>query len=266
MEMAVDRNQDYEQFKTRFLQLTGINLSLYKEEQMKRRLDSFRARKQFPDLAALCFEMERSDKLLRQVLSRMTINVTEFFRNASRWQTLEEKIRRIARRKKDILVWSAACSTGEEPYSLAILIGKYISADRYRILATDIDRDVLRQAETGIYTEEAVTCFTSEERLHYFTVSGRDYRIRPELKGSVQFLRHDLLRDSAPGRFDLIVCRNVLIYFTEEGKSLIYQKFGHSLSDDGILFVGSTEQIFRPDIYGLKSEEAFFYRKLNPCD
>lgn len=259
--MTVDRDQDYEQFKAGFLQLTGINLSLYKEEQMKRRLNSFRARKHFPDLAALCFEMGQSDELLNQVLSRMTINVTEFFRNAARWQTLEEKIRRIAGKKKALSVWSAACSTGEEPYSLAILIGKYLPADRYRILATDIDREVLQQAETGNYLEQAVACFSPEERHHYFTASGLIYQIRPELKGSVQFFRHDLLRDPAPGRFDLIVCRNVLIYFTEEGKSLIYQKFGDSLSDEGVLFVGSTEQIFRPDVYGLKSEEAFFYRK-----
>ncbi|WP_010631662.1 CheR family methyltransferase [Sporolactobacillus vineae] len=259
--MESDRNQDYEQFKERFFRLTGINLSLYKEEQMKRRLNSFRARKQFPDLVALADGMEQSGELLDQVLSRMTINVTEFFRNASRWQILEDKIKGIAARKENLTVWSAACSTGEEPYSLSMLIGKYFSGNHYRIVATDIDREVLRQAEAGIYQQQAVSGFSAEEQQQFFTIKGPFYRIRPELKRSVRFLRHDLLRDPAPGRFDVIVCRNVLIYFTEEGKSLIYQKFGHALNQGGILFVGSTEQIFRPDIFGLASAESFFYRK-----
>lgn len=259
--MDSDSNQDYEQFKKEFFQLTGINLSLYKEEQMKRRLNSFRARKQFPDLAALYTGMEQSGELLNQVLSRMTINVTGFFRNASRWRVLEEKIKELAATRRELTIWSAACSTGEEPYSLAILTGKYLSGDRYRIVATDIDRKVLRQAETGMYQEQAVSCFSPEERQRFFTLKDTFYQIRPELKTRVRFMHHDLLRDAAPGQFDLIVCRNVLIYFTEEGKSLIYQKFGRSLKDDGILFVGSTEQIFRPDSFGLVSEESFFYRK-----
>jgi chemotaxis protein methyltransferase CheR len=228
---------------------------------MKRRLDAFRVRKQFPDLAALSEGMERSGELLDQVLSRMTINVTEFFRNASRWKILERKIKEMAARKRELTIWSAACSTGEEPYSLAMLMGNYFPGNRYKIVATDIDRKVLRQAAAGIYTQQAVAGFTPEQQQRFFTARGSFYQIRPELKQKVQFRRHDLLRDPAPGRFDVIVCRNVLIYFTEEGKSLIYQKFGRSLNEGGLLFVGSTEQIFRPDRYGLASVESFFYRK-----
>lgn len=255
-------DQDYEQFKRLFFQLTGINLSLYKEEQMKRRLNSLRLRKEIPSFVDYFHQLKDNKHLLDEFLSRMTINVTEFFRNRSRWDILAGKIQALVSSGKRLNVWSAACSTGEEPYSLALLLSKYMPQLNFSIVATDIDRRVLDQARTGAYLEKAIELLNQDER-RQFTQKGMLYYVNPRLKQTIQFLQHDLLRDPSPGTFDLIVCRNVLIYFTEDGKKKIYHKFSDALQPNGILFVGSTEQIFNASTYHLRSTETFFYEKTN---
>ncbi|RYM05394.1 protein-glutamate O-methyltransferase CheR [Sporolactobacillus sp. THM7-7] len=255
-------DQDYEQFKQMFMNLTGIDLSLYKEEQMKRRLNTLRLKRQIPTFVSYYLQMKKSDELLQECLNRITINVTEFFRNRQRWDVLEGKLIRSFLQKKHVSVWSAACSTGEEAYSLAILLSKHFSPDRFSIVATDVDRTVLQKAAEGKYVTGALKSVTAQERRQYFLREGLFYRIDERLKRSIRFMRHDLLAEPSPGLFDLVVCRNVLIYFTNEGKNRIYQKLSDALKTNGILFVGSTEQIFQPKTYHLKAAETFFYEKI----
>ncbi|SFF95560.1 CheR family methyltransferase [Sporolactobacillus nakayamae] len=253
--------QDYEQFKRLFFQLTGINLSLYKEEQMKRRLNSLRMRREIPTFVDYAHRLKEDKVLLDEILSRMTINVTEFFRNRPRWTILEGKIQEIASSGRQLKIWSAACSTGEEPYSLAILLSKYLPNMNFSIVATDIDRNVLEKASEGAYLEKAIQMLTPDERRH-FSKKGFLYHVNPNLKQTIHFKQHDLLLDPIPGKFDLIVCRNVLIYFTEEGKKTIYMKLSDALRVNGVLFVGSTEQIFNASTFHLRSTETFFYEKM----
>ncbi|GGL47078.1 CheR family methyltransferase [Sporolactobacillus putidus] len=254
-------DQDYEQFKNLFFQLTGIDLSLYKEEQMKRRLNTLRVRKGMPSFVTFFQEMRKSEPMFSEFLAKMTINVTEFFRNRQRWDILENKIRQYCVNRRSLQVWSAACSTGEEAYSLAMILSKFLPDGRFSITASDIDQAVLEKAREGRYLGRAVESLTPEERSRYFRKDGLFYCVDAKLKQSIRFIRHDLLSDPAPGKFDLVVCRNVLIYFTEEGKKRIYHKLSHSLKENGILFVGSTEQIFHPETYQLRSAETFFYEK-----
>ncbi|MFT8871134.1 MAG: protein-glutamate O-methyltransferase CheR [Sporolactobacillus sp.] len=252
-------NQDYEAFKMMIFRYTGINLSLYKEEQMLRWLNTLRVKRGMPSFVAYFQAMQTSNELLAEFLSRMTINVTEFFRNRPRWQVLEEKMHELAAKKQKLAVWSAACSSGEEPYSLGIMLRRFLPVERFTILATDLDREVLGRAEQGRYPEQAVAALTEKERQRYFTKEGAAYVVDRQLRHNMRFQSHDLLKDPAPGRFDLIVCRNVLIYFTEDGKSLIYRKLSDALYSDGVLFVGSTEQIFHPENYKLEPAGTFFY-------
>ncbi|MCO7127032.1 protein-glutamate O-methyltransferase CheR [Sporolactobacillus shoreicorticis] len=258
--MSEAMEQDYEQFKSLFFQLTGINLSLYKQEQMKRRLNSLRIKREIPSFVDYAYQLKENKQLLDEILSRMTINVTEFFRNRPRWNILEHKIRELAAENKHLNIWSAACSTGEEPYSLAILCSKYMSKKAFSIMATDIDQKILNTASQGTYLEKAIENLTADERRH-FSKKGLLFEVEDELRQTICFMKHDLLLDPLPGHFDIIVCRNVLIYFTEEGKKKIYQKLSDALKSDGILFVGSTEQIFSPAVYHLCSTETFFYQK-----
>ncbi|GEB76147.1 CheR family methyltransferase [Sporolactobacillus inulinus] len=258
--MSEIRNEDYETFKRLFFNLTGIDLCFYKEEQMKRRLNTLRMRHGFSSFEDFAHHLRKERTLLDETLSRMTINVTEFFRNRQRWAVLEKKIAELASHKGTITAWSAACSTGEEAYSLAILMSNYLPQNQFSILATDIDEKVLEQAKNGIYPELAIHGLNADER-SFFINKGSQYEVHPQLKQSIHFWKHDLLLDPSPRSFDLIVCRNVLIYFTEEGKQSIYHKLGQALKPGGILFVGSTEQIFNAARYQLKASETFFYEK-----
>lgn len=252
---------DYELFKQKIYRLTGVNLSLYKEEQMKRRLNTLRLKRGVPTFSAYYRKLEQSDEWLHEFLARITINVTEFFRNRPRWDVLERKLTERLARVSRFSAWSAACSTGEEAYSLAILLSRHMPVDRFSITATDIDNGALESARKGEYLEHSLEAVTPEERKRFFRKDGSVYRINAALKRPIRFVRHDLLIDPAPGVFDLVVCRNVLIYFTHEGKQTIYGKLSESLKTSGILFVGSTEQIFHPEAYRLKPAETFFYEK-----
>jgi len=253
--------EDYEQFKKLFVRLTGIDLSLYKEEQMKRRLKTLLVKRQMPSFQAYYKHLCHSEEMLEECLNRITINVTEFFRNRPRWDVLEKKLADAFASKRRLTVWSAACSTGEEPYSIAMMLAKHLPLEKFSVIATDVDREVLKKAKEGRFTERALSSLTLDEKQRFFHKDGLIYAIDERLKKTIAFQYNNLLSDPAPGQFDVIVCRNVLIYFTEEGKQTIYQKMARALKEDGILFVGSTEQIFHPENYALKPAETFFYEK-----
>jgi chemotaxis protein methyltransferase CheR len=255
-------DQDYQQFILHILKKTGIDLSLYKEGQMKRRLATLYEKRGFGSFQEYFIEMNRSPQLLNELLDRITINVTEFFRNAQRWSVLENKILpRLLAEKKPLKIWSAASSTGEEPYTLAMILSKYLPISQFSILATDIDNKAIQRAKEGIYQERSITEIPELMKEKYFQQDGPLYRLSPEIKRLVTFRQHNLLADSFDKHFDLIICRNVLIYFTEEAKSLLYRKFSQSLRQGGSLFVGSTEQIFTPGEYNLEIEDTFFYKR-----
>jgi chemotaxis protein methyltransferase CheR len=130
-----------------------------------------------------------------------------------------------------------------------------------QIHATDLDDGALQRAKDGIYIDRSLKEVPPNYVERYFTRQGDFYHIKSELTQSIQFKKQNLLEDSFESQYDLIICRNVMIYFTEEAKSMLYHKFSRALRPGGILFVGSTEQIFSPGQYGLESAETFFYRK-----
>lgn len=255
---------DYNQFTKKIKDLLDIDLDLYKETQMKRRLTSFRDKKGYRTFLELYDAIEKNHELKTEFLDRITINVSEFFRNYKRWEILEKKILpKLLKDKSKISVWSAACSTGEEPYTLAIILSNFLPLHSISILATDIDPNVIEKAKAGIYHENSLKEVPVHIKEKYFTqVSATEYKIDEKLKQPIRFKIEDLFQANYRNEFDLIVCRNVLIYFTEEAKQQLYYKFNDALQKDGILFVGSTEQIFQPQTYGFATEDTFFYRKI----
>ncbi|WP_276351615.1 CheR family methyltransferase [Cohnella caldifontis] len=253
---------DFARFVEDIRKLTSIDLSLYKENQMRRRLTTLRLKHGFSAFSAYYEALARDPKLLGEFLDRMTINVSEFWRNPNRWQMLKERfLEPMAQRPGRLLVWSAACSTGEEPYTLAMLLDSLGALERTTLLATDIDETVLAKAKEGAYADRSMRDVPQEYLLRYFRQENGMYRVTDKLKQAVRFQRQNLLLDPFPDRYDLIVCRNVMIYFTEEAKSGLYRKFAQALKPGGILFVGSTEQIFSPGQYGLEAADTFFYRR-----
>lgn len=253
---------DYEKFAEQIKRKTGIDLSLYKEAQMLRRLTSLYEKKGFRNFAEYFSAIDNDPKLLHELLDRMTINVSEFYRNGKRWEVLENKILpKLLGKNKTLKVWSAACSTGEEPYTIAMILSKLVPISQISILATDIDDNVIARAKMGVYPERSLQEVPSDVKKRYFSTEGGFYKVSDEIKKTVTFKKQNLLADRFDSNFDLIVCRNVLIYFTEEAKDQLYKKFSASLRQDGIFFVGSTEQIFNPGSYGFDTEDTFFYRK-----
>ncbi len=253
---------DYGRFVIEFHRMSGLDLHLYKESQMKRRIDSHikkYAVKTYDDFLKL---VKENPAIMETFMSYVTINVSEFFRDPKQWNTLESDILpKIIQPNKTFNVWSAACSTGDEPYTLAIILNKLIPSGRFKIIATDLDKEIIAKAKKGEYPEKQLLHLPSEYKHKYFTKEKDLYTIKSEIKKNIEFRQHNLLKDPYLSGMDLIVCRNVLIYFTEDAKHTIYGKFAKSLSETGILFVGSTEQIISPSQYGLKSQKMFFYSK-----
>lgn len=253
---------DYEQFVSQMYRKTGIDLSLYKEQQMRRRLTSLRNKRGFRTFNEYYASMEKDDGMLEELVDRMTINVTEFYRNPRRWDVLRDRvIPKLIKNKRQINIWSAACSTGEEPYSLAILLRENFPQIKANIIATDLDDKALAKAKQGVYAEQSLKALPEDKKAKYFTFKNNQYYINNDMKQMINFKKHNLLKDAYPKNMDLIVCRNVLIYFTDEAKDFVYTNFSKSLIDDGVLFVGSTEQIFNPDAYGFSLFDTFFYEK-----
>ena len=254
-------HRGWEWFVKKFFQKSGIDLQYYKRPQMERRINSFMRTAgvaNYADLIKLC---EDNPEVRRRFIEHLTINVSEFFRNANHWEVLRQQIiPELIKRRSSLTIWSAGCSTGEEPYSLAIMMQEYFPGYVHRIWATDLDQAVLNKAKNGIYSEKAVQGIPAHLINKYF-YRDSDFQVVESIKQMVKFEKHDLLADRFPGDFDLILCRNVAIYFTEEAKEKLYRKFAQALAVDGVLFIGSTEQIFQARELNLKSIATFFYQK-----
>lgn len=255
-------DRDFLQFIANVKRKTGIDLALYKEAQMKRRLTSLRQKRGYADFVSYFEAMSGDKELYYEFLDRMTINVSEFFRNSGRWAVLNQKILpRLMKEKPRLKCWSAACSTGEEPYTLALILSQFMPLRDMNILASDIDEGAIAKAKIGIYTERSLQECPKDLLKKYFIQDGSHYRLSEEIKNAIKFKQHNLLAEPFDTQYDLIICRNVMIYFTEEAKHQLYQKFSQALRPGGVLFVGSTEQIFQPQQYKFETEDTFFYRK-----
>lgn len=253
----------YEVFKKQVNDFIHIDLNYYKEKQMKRRITSLLKRNSFNDFDDYFQGLESDKALLDEFVNYLTINVSEFYRNPSQWEVLEKEILPdiINKKNKNIKIWSSACSTGEEPYSMVMLLTKFFDLKDIKILASDIDVGAMDKAKLGIYNSKSLDNLPKEFKVKYFEPIESSYKIKDDIKKCVEFKKMDLLKDVFPRNLDLIICRNVMIYFTEDAKELLYKKFYDSLSNNGVLFVGSTEQIILPDRYKLKSLKTFFYKK-----
>ena len=254
--------ENYEGFKQKILKLTGIDLSSYKERQMRRRIDSLIHRNNYDDYDEYFKALTQNSNLYDEFINYLTINVSEFYRNPEQWKVLENEIMpEIMKFNKKPKIWSAACSTGEEPYSLAMMMSRYVDLNSFRILATDIDDAALNKAMVGIYSAKSLENLPRNFVDSFFVKSGDYYKVSERIINCIDFRHHNLLVDKYPENCDLIVCRNVMIYFTEEAKEDIYQKFNKALVKDGILFIGSTEQILNYKELNYSRSKSFFFIK-----
>ncbi|SFP92765.1 chemotaxis protein methyltransferase CheR [Lachnospiraceae bacterium XBB1006] len=255
----------YEKFKKDVFTLTKIDLNAYKEKQMKRRIDTLIGKnkcKSYDEYVAL---IKNDKERFEEFVNFLTINVSEFYRNPEQWELLDKDVfpKLIEKFGNNIKIWSAACSTGDEPYSLVMALSRHLPLEKIKIIATDIDKQVIAKAKVGLYSAKSIANVPADLKKKYFTEIGGSYQISDSIKQRVEFKEHNLLKDSYPTGCHLIVCRNVLIYFTEEAKEEVYKKFNAALVNDGVLFIGSTEQIMNYKEIGYDRAQSFFFIKNN---
>lgn len=258
------RNAEYAYFCRKVTELTGINLSNYKSKQMYRRLLNYMRRRQIPDFLIFAKRVAKEPGELDRLVDYLTINVSEFFRNAEQWKILRDKVipglatlpaSNIAR------VWSAGCSAGQEAYSAAIAFAEAWKQQVF-ILGTDIDEPSLKKAREGRYSGDEVKNVSDRLLRKHFRLDGGLYVVNDTLKKTVSFEKHNLLGSDYPCNMDLILCRNVLIYFTDEGQEHVISGLASSLRPGGVLFMGATEAIFKCKEYGLSQICPFFYQRI----
>ncbi len=254
---------NFDFFYTWAAQDLKLNLYEYKEKQLQRRILTVMNKAGAASLEEYA-ELIKKDKEIRQFfLDYITINVTEFYRNKEIFDDFEEIVQtRLMTKFPSLKIWSAACSIGAEPYSLALIAENRQLKLQDRILATDIDETILKRAINGIYRKNEMKNVSKMEQEKYFELKNGHYHLKNAIKKKVHFKKHDLLSDPYDTGFHLIVCRNVTIYFKGDSRDRIYQKIRDSLVAGGIFFVGATEVINEPEKNGFKKLTSFLYEKL----
>ena len=261
IEQTVD-HAAYETFSDAVKHLLGFDLTQYKRPQVWRRANSFAKQKGFDNLVGLCETCKTDVELRTELRDMITINVSEFFRNPEAWEQVRAQVLPdLARLGRPIRMWSAGCSLGYEPYTWAMLVKEFGAGADTKILATDLDETILTQARASAYSDIQMVGVSPARKARFFETSADRWVIKPELRGMVQWKRQDLLRDPFPSDLDIIACRNVVIYFTDEAKDGLYKRFAAALRPDGFLFIGATEAISDWRAFGLKMISSGLYRK-----
>jgi chemotaxis protein methyltransferase CheR len=249
--------------KKKIRELTQFDLDNYGRNQMIRRLDGFISRLKVNSVAQYCKLLERDTQELEKLQNFLTINVSEFFRDPAQFKILQEDmLPALLRSNLKLNIWSAGCSNGAEAYSVAILLDRLSPYRDHRILATDIDKNIISQAAAGgSYKLADIRKVPQALVEKYFTNNDGDIRVIDRIRKKVTFKLHDLTRDPFEKNFDLIVCRNVVIYFSDETKKKLRREFLNSLKINGILFIGATETMLDTRDTGFLRLSSCFYRK-----
>ncbi len=256
---------DYERFGDFLRAQVGIDLQQYKRRQMERRIRSFALRRGITNLDDYQPVVRGDADELDALLDRITINVSQLFRNPEQWDRLAADIvpDLVATGGGRIRAWSAGCSFGAEAFSLAATVRSTAPRAQLSIHASDIDRRILAAAGRGQFTEEDARTAPPELLREHFEQNADGWRARPTLTSAVRFAHEDLLNTRPlAGSFDLVLCRNVVIYFTPEARSAVHEMLAHSVRPGGYLVIGSTERIAQPlDELGLEQAHPFVFRK-----
>ncbi|MDI9219209.1 CheR family methyltransferase [Clostridium tertium] len=253
---------DFTEFHNWIYREFNINLNAYKQEQLNRRIGSLMSRIDIKSLDDYKRLLLSNNKERQRFLDFITINVTEFFRNPELFKELEKNLKSYLLNNNKLKIWSAACSIGCEPYSIAMMVNELNPIGRNTIIATDIDNTILNRAKLGEYVQAEMKNVSEDYMKKYFQLEKDKYIINNNIKSMVIFKKHDLILDNYEKDFDLIVCRNVIIYFKNEVKKEIFKKFSSSLKKGGLLFVGATESIYNYKDYGLEKVSTFIYKRV----
>lgn len=258
----MEQELEFDFFKEWVKKKLKIDLHAYKEKQLHRRIATVMGSAGAEDLRSYAALIEKDAQVRQVFLDYITINVTEFYRNREIFEEFETAVKEVLLpRFRNLRIWSAACSIGAEPYSVAMIMERN-QIKGGTILATDIDDTILRKAREAKFRETELKNVGQEELSQYFRKSGNEFEVSETIRKRVQFKKHDLLLDPYEKNFHAVICRNVTIYFKNEAKNEVYKKINESLEKGGIFFTGATEAIYNPASFGFRKLSTFLYEKV----
>lgn len=240
----------------------GFDFSGYRSSMLERRINKRLLATETGNFNEYCKYLMNNQIEVDELIDALTINVSKFFRNPFVFEFISEKLvprlifGKLKKGEKYLRIWSAGCASGEEPFSLAIIFNEFLEKENLeldlRIFATDIDKKSLKSAKEGVYNFESIKEVKYGLLSKYFIQENSSFKIVSKIKNMVNFSFYDLLEkksyappESIFGNFDLVFCRNVLIYFNLEYQEKIFEKLHHSLAPKGYLILGEAEMIFK---------------------
>jgi chemotaxis protein methyltransferase CheR len=253
---------DYVYFCEGVRSMAGLDLLQYKRGQMERRLRSFSQRLGIPSLSDYLVLLKQDPVELERFLDRVTINVSQLWRNPEQWATIGgEVIPQLAATGR-IRIWSAGCSYGAECYTIAAVCLERAASAKVEVKGTDIDPRMLERARAGVFSEEDVRTVPPASLSRWFERSDAGWQAKRELHKVISFEGADLLSMPVPKQvYDLVLCRNVVIYFKEDVRDELHRRLATSLRSGGFLVVGSTERVSSAAELELTPAQPFIYRK-----
>jgi chemotaxis methyl-accepting protein methylase len=263
---APPEDRGFDELKRRLIDMTGWDLGRFKEAYLRRRVATRVRATGSEDWRAYGELLKQDPHELEKLRDRLTVNVTEFFRDSDFWAVLEGEVlpglldAAALGPRRELRIWSAGCSSGEEPYSLALMFLKAAQNQakgvRVRILASDIDEGVLARAKEGRYPAEALRLVPEALRRDAFAEDGTQWRVAPWLRKAVAFRRLDLFSSPPPPGLDLVLCRNVMIYFSRDLQQRLLRAFHQALRPGGYFATGKTETVLGPARGGFQCSSA----------
>ena len=265
--------EEYDAFRLFLEQASGIVLGDSKHYLVTSRLNGIMVEFAIPTFFNLLDQTKRDQKLRQKIMDAMTTNETSWFRDSYPYDVLKEKILPEAAKRRPVSyrIWSAACSTGQEPYSISMIVSEFLaspfsglSADCVKIVGTDISSSAMQLAKNACYEGVSVTRgLSAERRKRFFKESGTCWEVVNEIRSRVSFREMNLMQSySFLGKFDIIFCRNVLIYFSQELKRDILKRMTQVLNPGGYLILGGSESIsgYSDDFELVKWNSGVIYR------
>ncbi|MDR0732014.1 MAG: protein-glutamate O-methyltransferase CheR [Treponema sp.] len=259
---------DFELYKALIYRESGITFTTTNRSILESRLKEQLRVLSLDSVKSHYARISTNKEALKSFLDSITTNLTRFFRNQAHFDALEHyvipELMKIKQGSNVIKIWSAGCSTGEEPYTIAMLLSEILPPPwKYEILASDISLKCLMTAKEGFYADSRIVGIPDNYLKKYFDKVDGGYKVRADLMSRIRFDYHNLANDSGQRNLDLVFCRNVIIYFDETAQTAVINRFWDSMANKSFLFIGHSESLFgmKTKFDFVKTEWATFYRK-----
>ncbi len=269
--LEVLNDADYESFRKIIYDESGITFSSTNRSILDSRIKELLRKKNIATPQEYYAIISKNPEEMKEMLDSVTTNLTRFFRNQPHFDAfIHYVIPNVAELKKargsdrTIKIWSAGCSTGEEPYTIAMIMKEICPPGfDFKVIASDISLKSLMTAQQGFYPDNRVDGVPADYLSKYFTKVEGGYQIKDEIKSKVRFDYHNLRHDAGERNFDVVFCRNVLIYFDEPAQLAVINHFWNSMAPQSYLFIGHSESLFgmKTNFEFVKTEWACFYTK-----